>query len=242
MDLSKNYYAILNIEKDSNKDLIKKSYYKLSKKHHPDKGGDAVIFNLINEAYESLIDDENRNDYDKKSKFGANYDELYELLNYEFDNFAKAWKESDLDEFVKNEVLHVIIRLDEKFEGKVEYDRWMICKSCDGSGKDLESKIQIRDKSGRVIKTFDSADGCDFCDGTGIDWRGVKCGFCFGQGKVGANDCLSCKGEKRVLIKQKVKGITMPQDKDELKIEFMGHYSKEAPGRVGHLILIKPKI
>lgn len=239
MDTSKNYYAILNVSKDSTKEQIKKSYYKLSKTHHPDKGGDPIIFNSINEAYESLIDEESRKEYDKKSKFGANYDELYELLNYEFDNMAKGWKEEALDDFIKKEVLNIVVKIDDTFDGKVEYERWILCKSCDGSGKDLNSKIEIKDASGRVLKIFDAQDGCDFCEGTGLDWKGDKCGFCFGQGQVGSQNCKECKGEKRILIKQKVKGITFPEDKKDLKIEFMGNYSKDAPGRVGHLWILR---
>jgi curved DNA-binding protein CbpA len=50
MNLKKNYYQVLGIEHNSDTGTIKKAYYKLSKQHHPDKGGDAKIFNEINEA------------------------------------------------------------------------------------------------------------------------------------------------------------------------------------------------
>lgn len=241
MDLSKDYYSILGIEKVANVSIIKKAYYKLSMKHHPDKGGDSTIFSLINDAYETLTSETKREEYDKKSKFGANYNELYELLNYEFDNLAKSWKEDAYEDFKKNEVLNIVVRIDEDFDGRIEYERWILCKTCDGSGKDLNSKIEIKDATGKVVKTFDAQDGCDFCEGTGLSWTGQKCGFCFGQGKVGSQDCRDCGGERRVLIKQKVKGISFKENTDELKIECMGNYSKDAPGKVGHLWILKNK-
>ena len=239
MNLNKDYYHLLNIERDSDSNQIKKSYYKLSMKHHPDRGGDPISFNQINEAYEILINSESREEYDKKSKFGASYDELSEMLNYEFDNIAKGWKEEALDKFLKNEVLNITVKIDESFDGKIEYERWMLCKTCEGSGKDLNSKIEIKDAFGKVLKIFDAQDGCDFCEGTGLDWRGDKCGFCFGQGQVGSQNCRECKGEKRILIKQKVKGISFSEGKKDLKIEFMGNYSKDAPGKVGHLWILR---
>ncbi len=43
---------------------IKKVYRDLSKKHHPDKGGDPSIFNAITKAYDVLSNPERRKRYD----------------------------------------------------------------------------------------------------------------------------------------------------------------------------------
>ena len=40
-NMGKDYYKILGVQSNSNADDIKKSYRKLSLKHHPDRGGDA---------------------------------------------------------------------------------------------------------------------------------------------------------------------------------------------------------
>lgn len=59
-----NLYEILEVEKDATTREIKVSYYKLSKMHHPDKGGDSEKFHKIVLAYEILSDEAKRTKYD----------------------------------------------------------------------------------------------------------------------------------------------------------------------------------
>jgi len=236
MDFNKNYYALLGVSKESTEKEIKKTYYKLSFTHHPDKGGDALIFAEITEAYDCLSS-ELREDYDKKSKYGKNYDETYELLNYEFDSFKKGWDEDKLEDWKKNNQLNIIIEIGDDFDGTLKYERYLTCKSCGGSGKDLKSKIVIRDDDGNVLKIFDGDEGCDYCEGSGKNPFGDECGFCAGKGKVGSEDCKSCNGDKRILGNQTLKGIKLKESEEYTKIDFMGHASKEGKGKVGHLYL-----
>ena len=49
-----NLYNILNIDENSTQEEIKKAYKKLIIINHPDKGGDAIQFNKIHEAYQIL--------------------------------------------------------------------------------------------------------------------------------------------------------------------------------------------
>ena len=59
------YYKILDIDKNASKDTIKKAFRKLSLKYHPDKPtGDAEKFKKINEAYQTLSDDNKKRIYD----------------------------------------------------------------------------------------------------------------------------------------------------------------------------------
>ena len=60
-----NYYNDLEVGKDATQDEIKKSYRKLSKQHHPDKGGDEKKFAAISEAYEALSNPAKRKEYDE---------------------------------------------------------------------------------------------------------------------------------------------------------------------------------
>lgn len=231
MDLNKNYYSILGVSNKSSEKEVKKAYYKLSFKHHPDRGGDANIFSEITEAYDTLCSSL-REDYDKKSKFGNNYNEYFELfninINYDYDDIK-----SKRENFKKNEINDIYIEVGDGFDGGIEFERWVKCKTCDGTGKDTSSKILIKDSNGNVLKTFDGEDGCDICEGTG-KWNGKDCPFCNGQGKVGLTHCNSCNGEKRILGKQKLKGIKI--EGQETRIKSMGHFGK---GRVGDLVIKK---
>jgi DnaJ-class molecular chaperone len=238
MNLNKNYYGILQIEKDLDSSQIKKSYYKLSFKMHPDKGGDPIIFSEITEAYDILMDPDKRNEYDVKSRYGAKYSSVEEFYNFSFDfDFKSDLKKKE--EFKEKEVLHVILEINDNFKGKVEYPRWITCKSCSGTGQDLKGKIVIKDDKGNIKGTFESEEGCDFCEGNGTDWKGNKCSFCDGQGKIGLKKCDSCDGNRRTLGKQTLKNIELTGD--ETVIEGMGHVHPIEKGRCGHLILRKIK-
>ena len=234
MNKDKNYYSILGAKHDDTEAQIKKKFYKLSFEHHPDKGGNAKIFAEITEAYNVLYDKETREEYDLKSKWGKNYNEYYDLFDVKID-FDYDSEKDRLEKFKKNEVNNIQIEVGDIFDGNLEYERWVKCKSCDGSGKDFSSKIIIRDNDGNIVKTFDSEDGCDFCEGSGKDYRGENCSFCNGKGKVGLNPCKTCNGEKRVLGKQKLKGVKLTGE--ETRIESMGNFSKD--GKVGYLLIIK---
>jgi DnaJ-class molecular chaperone len=233
MNLNKNYYSILGVSNKSSEKEVKKAYYKLSFTHHPDRGGDANIFSEITEAYDVLCSDI-RTEYDQKSKFGNNYNEYFELFNINI-NYDYDGVKSKRDNFKKNEINDIIVEIDDKFDGSLEFERFVKCKSCDGSGKDMSSKIIIRDNDGNILKMFDGEDGCDLCEGSG-QYNDKECPFCSGAGKVGLNQCKTCDGEKRILGKQKLKGIKL--ERDETRIKSMGHYGR---GRIGDLIILRKK-
>lgn len=64
----KNYYDILQVSKNSSPAQVKKAYYQLAKKHHPDRNLNdpraEAVFQNIAEAYEVLSDDKKRLEYD----------------------------------------------------------------------------------------------------------------------------------------------------------------------------------
>jgi len=236
MDKNKNYYDILGALHTDNETQIKKKYYKLSFINHPDKNGDPVLFGEMTEAYDVLCDEELRKEYDLKSKFGKNYNEYYELFDINYD-FSYDDSKEKLERFKKFEVNNIQVVVGDDFDGTVEYERWVKCKSCDGTGKDFSSKIVIRDLEGNIVKTFDGDDGCDYCEGTGKDYAGNQCYFCLGKGKVGLNPCKSCFGDGRIMGKQKLKGIKLTGDMT--KIDAMGHFSKNG---IGYLLIVKKTI
>ena len=62
----KDYYQILGVDKGISQEDLKKTYRKLSKIHHPDRGGDENRFKDISEAYDTLGDPQKRQQYDQR--------------------------------------------------------------------------------------------------------------------------------------------------------------------------------
>ena len=63
--MSKDYYKILELNKNARIDEIKKSYRKLALKYHPDKNnGEEKKFKELTEAYETLSDPQKKHVYD----------------------------------------------------------------------------------------------------------------------------------------------------------------------------------
>ncbi len=81
-----NYYEILEINQNASQDIVKKAYQTLAKKYHPDlhTGEDKAKYEeklkLINEAYEVLVDEEKRANYDALLNSSVDkeaYEDLY---------------------------------------------------------------------------------------------------------------------------------------------------------------------
>ena len=236
MDVNKNYYFILDIPRNATDKEIKKSYYKLSFQHHPDKGGDEIKFAEITEAYDVLTSSK-RVEYDMKSRWGSEYDESVELLNFDFDNLAKGWDESKVSSWKEKNQHNIVVYVEDDFDGNLEFTRWVICKDCGGDGRDTKSKIEIKDENGNILKMFDGSEGCDFCEGSGKDWNGNPCYFCGGKGEVGFSPCKTCNGEKRIMGKQKLKNIKWKGGDKSMKVDGMGHLTID--GRIGDLWILK---
>ena len=99
------YYRLLEIKKPSSPSQIKKAYYRLSLRYHPDRpGGDAQRFKEISEAYQVLSDPEKKKEYDRfgtipeKGMFQNPWDIFQHMAESLFDQWEyaddvkKLWK------------------------------------------------------------------------------------------------------------------------------------------------------
>eukprot|EP00959_Pyramimonas_sp_CCMP1952_P105261 2200417-Pyramimonas_sp.AAC.1 len=73
------YYTVLGIERGCKETVVRRAYRNLLTKEHPDKGGSAEKFALIQRAYEVLSSDSKRKQYDTTGKVEKTADE--ELLD-----------------------------------------------------------------------------------------------------------------------------------------------------------------
>ena len=72
--LEKDYYATLSVSKDAPQKEIKKAFRKLAREFHPDNNPDDAVaearFKEINEAYDTLSDEDERKEYDHVREMG----------------------------------------------------------------------------------------------------------------------------------------------------------------------------
>jgi curved DNA-binding protein CbpA len=82
---TENLYKFMNLDKDASAELIKSTFITLAKKYHPDKGGDAKLFEKLNKIYSILGNPEKRKIYD------SIYEETQTNDHFELvDNFNEA--------------------------------------------------------------------------------------------------------------------------------------------------------
>ena len=99
------YYKLLNVNKEASDSEIKKSYRKLAKENHPDKGGDSEKFKQIAEAYEVLSNKDKRTQYDTFGKFDGSVNinpfEIFESMfrDIGLDGSTNVFGDIDLGEF-----------------------------------------------------------------------------------------------------------------------------------------------
>lgn len=216
MDLTKNYYKILELENNADNDSIKKSFRTLSKKHHPDKGGSNESFTLINEAYDVLTN--NKEQYDRNSKYGKNYQEFSQFDA--FFNFHRRY----------NEILDISLTINVNLVDlyntptkTIKYNRNVLCSYCDATG-------------------YTDGDGdCTACYGRGSFYGGI-CGKCQGSGKNNTKKCTKCNGNKVVQKEEVITFKIYDPNTNKLYFEGMGNFSMYNRGYRGNLIIILSNI
>ena len=226
----KDYYQILGVTKNASTEEIKKAYYKLAHKHHPDKSnGDEKKFKEINEAYQILSNKDKRSQYDMfgrvsdgaeggfpgqsgdsqwswSSRPGADFEfdfgDLGDMVEEMFGFGSGPKKRKDLKRGKDIEIA-LEISLEDTFHGiekEISLLKYVSCSRCDGKGAEPGTKIKE----------------CFSCRGTGevqqirrtflgsfTQWS--VCPECRGEGYRPEKPCNVCKGEGRVQNQEKIK-------------------------------------
>jgi molecular chaperone DnaJ len=257
----RDYYEILEVNRNATDDEIKSSYRKLAMKYHPDKNpGDKEAedkFKEIAEAYEVLKDPNKRARYDqfghegvKGTGFGGGgfhdpFDIFREVFGGGgfgsiFDDFFGGSSSSKRrgNQLQGSDVqIKLKLSLEEISSGvtkQIKLKKQIECTTCKGIGM----------KAGSRPAT------CPSCHGTGevrqisqsIFGRIVNvatCSQCRGTGKSISDPCESCRGEGRIHGDDKV-DITIPAgavDGNYLKLRGKGNVGPNG-GPPGDLIVV----
>jgi len=200
--LSEDYYKILGVDKNASQDEIKKSFRELSKKHHPDVGGDESKFKEINEAYSTLSDDKKRSEYDDPLEHMRSNTFDFFGSKFPFSFFTNKRHSENMTMRGKDIRYAVIISLYEAICGidkEVEYNFEDICNKCEGIGGTNKIKCEICKGTGVITETIRHENMqmvnqsiCIKCGGKGFTVKD-RCEVCGGVGVVEKNEKIVIK-------------------------------------------------
>lgn len=255
MATKRDYYEVLGVARDADKDAIKKAFRKLALQHHPDRNqGDPEAeakFKEASEAYEVLSDDEKRGAYDRfghEGLKGRGFDPGFQNVNDVFSHFGDLFEDlfggrggrgggrggrrgADLEVGLRLEFLEAV----EGCRKDVEVGRNALCTTCEGSGAAAGARPET----------------CTTCGGQGEVIQQVgflrmrsPCPHCRGRGTVIRSPCRSCDGRGRVRTSEKL-AVTVPAGVDtgnQLRLPGKGDIGEAGapPGDLFVTLQVKP--
>lgn len=246
---AKDYYEILGVSRNATQPEIKKAFYGLAKKHHPDMNKDdpdaEKKFQEINKAYEVLKDEQERAAYDQvghdqyvqgKEAGGPgpfqNSDFNFEdIFGRPFDIFG--------DVFGAKSGQNVKVTLELSFMEAVQgcaktvtFQTSLPCDACGGTGVPPGTKPET----------------CRRCKGKGMMFmqKGpiamqTTCMHCGGTGKTYTSHCRTCNGNRVRQGSKSVKLDIMPgvDNNETLKVSRSGGADPDGYGPGDLYVVIK---
>ncbi len=266
----KDYYQVLGIKKDASLEEIKRAYYNLAHKYHPDKGqGDENKFKEINEAYQVLSNKEKRAQYDQYGRvFEGAFSGQQESPFSGFD-FSSFWANGfqgggfgspDLEDLFGDffgfgsSRAKKDIRRGEDIEIELSMELKDVLKN-QNKKIDIYKYNACKRCEGRGAEPQSKINECQTCRGAGqvqqvkktffgTMARYTQCPSCNGEGSIPEKVCNVCRGEGRIKNHQDIE-ITIPAGADSgqvLRFAGAGNAGKKG-GRAGDLyvkIFVKP--
>jgi molecular chaperone DnaJ len=183
------YYNTLGVSKNSTPEDIKNAYKRLARTHHPDRGGNKEEFQKIQQAYETLSDNDKKSQYDNP---GNNMDNMFSSFGGFDHPFFNHHMRNNNQTVKKNDHLYTCkITLRDVYYGitkRLKVHRTRMCKSCmqncnscNGNGK-IVQHIQMGPFRQIVENT------CSNCSGSGRTSNNNECSDCNKTGKIEENN------------------------------------------------------
>ena len=231
------YYGVLGVSEKASPEEIKRAYFRLAKKYHPDRNPDnksaEAQFKQVNEAYETLSDPQKRSRYDQLRHFrregiftgaggpgGFRFQDLGDLLGGEGISF------SDLGGI--GGIFRRFFSQGGAGQGRAHPQR----------GEDIEADVEIpfatAVSGGKVTVRVPREEACSRCRGSGAEpgsttencpqcgGRGIveqfqgsfgmsrPCPRCFGRGQIISQPCRECGGRGAVRRERRLE-VTIPK-------------------------------
>ena len=220
------YYERLGVSKNASQDEIKKAYRKMSKKYHPDVNKDANAedkYKEIQEAYETVGDEQKRAAYDQYGPAGANggagggfggfdggagggFGGFEDIFSSFFGGGGGA-RNPNAPRQGDDLQYRVNLSFEEAIFGikkEVSYNREASCSTCSGSGaKPGTSPIICTRCHGQGVINVDTQTPL------GMMRRQVTCDVCHGSCKEIKEPCPTCHGTGHEKKTHKV-SVTIP--------------------------------
>ncbi|NUN65910.1 molecular chaperone DnaJ [Pseudanabaena biceps] len=226
--MARDYYEILGVERNTDKEEIKRAYRRLARKYHPDVNKEAGAderFKEINRAYEVLSEPETRARYDRFGEAGVSsgggapdmgdmggFADIFESFFSGFSNTGQQQARRRSGP-TRGEDLRFDLKLEFREavfggEKQIKISHLETCGTCSGSGA----------KAGTRPRT------CGTCSGSGQVRRATRtpfgsftqvstCPTCNGTGQTIEDKCESCNGLGLNQVTKKLK-ITIPAGVD----------------------------
>ena len=250
----KDYYEVLEVEKNASVDEIKKAYRKKAVQYHPDRNPDdkeaEEMFKEVAEAYEILSDENKRARYDRYGHqmgnggggfggfdFGGGVDP-FDLFSQFFGGGGRGSQEGTSS---KGSDLRVRVTLSLKdicngVEKQIKVRKQVSCQHCNGTGA----------KDGTAYHT------CNTCGGVGTVTRVMNtilgamrtqapCPDCKGAGKRITDKCSHCNGDG-IVMGEEVITVNIPagvSDGMQLSMSGKGNAARRGGVNGDLLILVK---
>ncbi|KAI7755155.1 hypothetical protein M8C21_026025 [Ambrosia artemisiifolia] len=245
---SKDYYDTLGVSKNASSSEIKKAYYGLAKKWHPDANKDdpeaEKRFQEISKAYEVLKDENKRADYDQVGHAAyeasvngggpdpGSWDSAFHNFEdiFNFNPFSQNFVGKDAKATVELSFMEAV----QGCTKNVLFHTELLCEACGGSGVPHGTKPET----------------CRRCKGAGVitSQNGLykmqfTCTQCGGTGKYVKDLCKSCNGQRVVKGPKSVKLNIMPgvDTNEELRVSRSGGADPDGnqPGDLYVLIKVR---